>query len=51
MDFNIWLTTYSIKNPWYFFVPAGLFVAYVAYLMVSGRRDERSGRNDGGREL
>ena len=51
MDFSVFLMTFTIKNPWYFYVPAGMFVIYVLYLMVSGRRAERPNREGRGQEL
>ena len=47
----VFLMSFSITNPWYFFMPAGAFVAYVLYLMVSGRREESRKREGRGPEL
>ena len=33
----------QVTNPYYFFVPAGLVVAYLLYMMIRKRKGERPG--------
>jgi hypothetical protein len=33
----------DVKNPFLFFVPAGLVVAYLLYMMIRKRKGERPG--------
>lgn len=41
----------EVTNPWVFFVPVGLFVAYLLYMMIRKRKGERKGDADREPEL